>query len=61
MYGEKIYKAEIGDSSDEQVLELAGNLRGGVPVASPVFDGAREDDIVAMLEQAGLHRSGQVG
>ena len=60
VYGEKIYKAEIGDHSDEQILELAGNLRGGVPVASPVFDGAREDDIVAMLEQAGLHRSGQV-
>jgi DNA-directed RNA polymerase subunit beta len=60
VYGEKTYKAEIGEHSDEQVLELAGNLRGGVPVASPVFDGAREDDIVAMLEQAGLHRSGQV-
>ncbi|MGH6927929.1 MAG: hypothetical protein ACREEV_06400, partial [Dongiaceae bacterium] len=60
VYGEKTYKAEIGELSDEQVLELAGNLRGGVPVASPVFDGAREDDIVAMLEQAGLHRSGQV-
>ncbi len=60
VYGEKTYKAEIGELSDEQILELAGNLRGGVPVASPVFDGAREDDIVAMLEQAGLHRSGQV-
>ena len=60
VYGEKTYKAEIGEHSDEQILELAGNLRGGVPVASPVFDGAREEDIVAMLEQAGLHRSGQV-
>jgi len=60
VYGEKTYKAEIGEHTDEQILELAGNLRGGVPVASPVFDGAREEDIVAMLEQAGLHRSGQV-
>jgi DNA-directed RNA polymerase subunit beta len=60
VYGEKAYKVEMADLSDEQVVELADNLRGGVPVASPVFDGAREDDIVAMLEQAGLHRSGQV-
>ncbi len=60
VYGEKAYKAEMADLSDDQVVELADNLRGGVPVASPVFDGAREDDIVAMLEQAGLHRSGQV-
>jgi DNA-directed RNA polymerase subunit beta len=60
IYGEKTFKAEMGELTDEQILELANNLRGGVPVASPVFDGAREDDIVAMLEQAGLHRSGQV-
>ncbi|MGE0117721.1 MAG: DNA-directed RNA polymerase subunit beta [Dongiaceae bacterium] len=60
VYGEKAYKAEMADLNDDQVVELADNLRGGVPVASPVFDGAREDDIVAMLEQAGLHRSGQV-
>src|SRR5208282_994502 len=40
--------------------ELADNLRNSVPVASPVFDGAREDDIVQMLEGAGLERSGQV-
>jgi len=60
VYGEKLHKQEIADLTDEQVLELAENLRGGVPIASPVFDGAREEDIVAMLEQAGLHRSGQV-
>jgi DNA-directed RNA polymerase subunit beta len=60
IYGEKIYKAEIGDLSDDQVIELCDNLKPGIPIASPVFDGAREDDIVGMLEQAGLHRSGQV-
>ncbi|WP_119462911.1 DNA-directed RNA polymerase subunit beta [Rhodospirillaceae bacterium SYSU D60014] len=60
IYGEKAYKTEIADRSDEEVLELAGNLTEGVPVASPVFDGAREDDIVTMLEQAGLDSSGQV-
>jgi DNA-directed RNA polymerase subunit beta len=60
IYGEATYKADIADRSDEEILELAGNLTEGVPVASPVFDGAREDDIVAMLEQAGLDSSGQV-
>jgi DNA-directed RNA polymerase subunit beta len=50
----------IADLSDDQTLELAGNLKIGVPMATPVFDGAREDDIVAMLTQAGLESSGQV-
>jgi len=45
---------------DGQLMELADNLRAGVPVSSPVFDGAREDDIVAMLNEAGLDSSGQV-
>ena len=38
---------------------MAENLRRGVPIATPVFDGAREKDIVIMLEQAGLDGSGQ--
>jgi DNA-directed RNA polymerase subunit beta len=60
VYGEKTYKAEIADQSDEIVMSLADDLRHGVPLASPVFDGAREDDIVAMLKLAGLSSSGQV-
>jgi DNA-directed RNA polymerase subunit beta len=59
IYNETEYAA-IAELDDDQVLEMAGNLRNGVPVASPVFDGAREDDIVAMLERAGLDSSGQV-
>ncbi|MEM9668540.1 MAG: DNA-directed RNA polymerase subunit beta [Pseudomonadota bacterium] len=47
-------------SSDEEILELAGNLNNGVPIATPVFDGAREADIVKLLERAGLDSSGQV-
>src|SRR5689334_6431239 len=43
-------KAEIDRLADEDLIELAGNLSHGVPVASPVFDGAREEDIVEMLE-----------
>jgi DNA-directed RNA polymerase subunit beta len=61
----KIYnntgKAEEIDSlTDEEVLELANNLRGGVPFATPVFDGATESEIKDMLELAALPRSGQV-
>ncbi|MBC7136233.1 DNA-directed RNA polymerase subunit beta [Oceanibaculum nanhaiense] len=59
IYNKEEYAA-IAELDDDQVLEMAGNLRNGVPVATPVFDGAREDDIVAMLERAGLDRSGQV-
>jgi len=50
----------IDDFNDDEVTELAGNLRNGVPMATPVFDGAREDDIVEMLGRAGLDASGQV-
>jgi DNA-directed RNA polymerase subunit beta len=60
VYGKEDFKAQIADLDDQQLLELASNVSSGVPMASPVFDGAREDDIVAMLEQAGLDRSGQV-
>eukprot|EP01013_Petalomonas_cantuscygni_P040179 TRINITY_DN71_c0_g1_i5.p2 TRINITY_DN71_c0_g1~~TRINITY_DN71_c0_g1_i5.p2 ORF type:complete len:1373 (-),score=404.05 TRINITY_DN71_c0_g1_i5:4515-8633(-) len=47
-------------AEDGEIIELAGNLRNGVPMATPVFDGARESDINAMLERAGLDSSGQV-
>jgi len=50
----------LSELDDEGLLELAGNLRAGVPVATPVFDGAKEKDIVDMLTQAGLSETGQV-
>ncbi len=50
----------IKSLDDEGLAEMAENLRRGVPIATPVFDGAREKDIVEMLEQAGFDRSGQV-
>ncbi len=58
----EIYEAkkEIMELDDEAVVELGENLRRGVPVATPVFDGAHEKDIVEMLELAGLDSSGQV-
>jgi len=45
--------------SDDEVIEMAGNLRGGVPMATPVFDGAAEAEIKGMLELADLPASGQ--
>jgi DNA-directed RNA polymerase subunit beta len=60
VYGEKTYKAELMELEDGELVELAEGLRKGVPVASPVFDGAREDDINQMLQRAGLKNSGQV-
>jgi DNA-directed RNA polymerase subunit beta len=60
IYGERAFKQDVAELDDPQTLELAENLRHGVPVSSPVFDGATEQDIVEMLELAGLHRSGQV-
>jgi len=53
-------RGEIEQLPPKDLFELAVNLAHGVPVASPVFDGAREEDIVAMLEKAGLSSSGQV-
>ena len=60
IYGPKAYKDDIANLSDNDLIELGNNIRGGVPVASPVFDGAHEREIVEMLEKAGLNSSGQV-
>ena len=62
---EKIYnksggrKEELGQLSDAEILQLAHNLKDGVPIATPVFDGASEQEIKDMLELAGLNRDGQ--
>jgi DNA-directed RNA polymerase subunit beta len=49
----------IKSLSEDELIELGGNLRHGVPIATPVFDGAKEKDIEVMLDLAGLDRSGQ--
>jgi DNA-directed RNA polymerase subunit beta len=59
MYGDH-YDADIDAKDDDSVMELARNLVGGLPMGTPVFDGAREPDIAFMLEKAGLDQSGQV-
>ncbi len=57
--GKGMHKEDIKSLTDGEVIELAGNLRKGVPVATPVFDGAGEDEIKDMLALAGLPLSGQ--
>ena len=51
--------AEIANLSDDQVQVLAHNLRGGVPISTPVFNGATEHEVKQMLKLAGLPESGQ--
>jgi DNA-directed RNA polymerase subunit beta len=53
-------EGEIEGFADDELSELAQNLRPGVPVATPVFDGAHEVDIVRLLEESGCDVSGQV-
>jgi len=52
VYNSSGKKENIKSFSDTEVMELAGNLRAGVPFATPVFDGANEDEIGAMLDLA---------
>ena len=50
---------DLKSFSDEEIVELAGNLTNGVPTATPVFDGASEAEIKGLLELADLDASGQ--
>lgn len=59
IYGDN-YKDELNRRTTEQLVDLAQNVRSGVPMATPVFDGAVEADVSAMLRMAGLDDSGQV-
>ncbi|GGD71091.1 DNA-directed RNA polymerase subunit beta [Croceicoccus mobilis] len=58
VYGDN-YADDINSRTSEEVAELAHNLRRGVPMGTPVFDGAREGDVTTMLEKAGYDSSGQ--
>ena len=58
-YGDETYDAEFAHRTEDDFLELAGNVTAGVPIASPVFDGAKEADVNDALTRAGFDTSGQ--
>ena len=58
--GSSNWPADISELSDGEVLELATNLQGGVPMATQVFDGAKEDEIKALLKLADMPEDGQM-
>ena len=60
IYSKKEDRKDLDSLSESQLLEMAGNLQDGVPMATPVFDGASEAEINQELENAGLNTSGQV-
>ncbi|MDP6917434.1 MAG: DNA-directed RNA polymerase subunit beta, partial [SAR86 cluster bacterium] len=58
IYGNEVSK-NLDTLNESEILELANNLKDGVPMATPVFDGAKESEVKEMLELAGLPLSGQ--
>jgi len=59
IYGEKIYKEKIHSLNNKEFEELTSNLSKGIPIATPVFDGASVEEVTSMLQLADLPSSGQ--
>jgi len=59
VYGKEIYDEDIENLNQSEFEDLCSNIRYGVPIATPVFDGAKEYDVTKMLELADLPNSGQ--
>ncbi len=60
IYGPNIKGEQVAEYDEPSVVRLAETVRKGVPIATPVFDGAKEHDIEVALDKAGLAHSGQV-
>ena len=58
-YGEELFDEAFKPMSQDQFIEAASNVVDGVPIATPVFDGAKESDVNDALEKAGFDKSGQ--
>ncbi|SHI76115.1 DNA-directed RNA polymerase subunit beta [Palleronia salina] len=58
-YGDDVFAEGIEGAEDDALLEMAGNVTRGVPIATPVFDGAKEADVNDSLARAGFDTSGQ--
>ena len=59
VYGKEIYDENIEKLNQSEFEDLCSNIRSGVPISTPVFDGAKENDVTKMLELAELPNSGQ--
>ena len=59
VYGEEVYSENIDGLSNTEFNDLCQNIQNGVPIATPVFDGAKEADVTKMLDLANLPNSGQ--
>ncbi len=58
-YGDEVYGEALSEMSEDEFVEAADNVRAGVPIATPVFDGAKEADVNDALKRAGFAESGQ--
>ncbi len=58
-YGDDVYDGVMASMDDEKLIEVASNVTRGVPIATPVFDGAKEADVNDALRRAGFDQSGQ--
>ncbi|MHA3977919.1 DNA-directed RNA polymerase subunit beta [Halovulum sp. GXIMD14794] len=58
-YGDEVYEQALSEMDENLFVEAAGNVTRGVPIATPVFDGAKEDDVNDALKRAGFDESGQ--
>ncbi|OIQ25441.1 MAG: DNA-directed RNA polymerase subunit beta [Alphaproteobacteria bacterium MedPE-SWcel] len=58
-YGDDVYEEGLSDMEEVDLVEAAGNVTRGVPIATPVFDGAKEEDVNDSLIRAGFDKSGQ--
>ncbi|MEL6916055.1 MAG: DNA-directed RNA polymerase subunit beta [Pseudomonadota bacterium] len=58
-YGDDVYEEGIAGMDEDHLIEAAGNVTRGVPIATPVFDGAKEADVNEALVKAGFSESGQ--
>ena len=59
IYNHESHKKLVDKMNDDEIIELAHNLKEGIPFATPVFDGAKENDITLLLEKSGATQTGQ--
>ncbi len=59
VYGKEVFEEKIGKLSSSEFVDLCENIKNGIPIATPVFDGAKEQNVTKMLNLANLPDSGQ--